>query len=422
MLARRKVTFFYLILGLLVLYSPIGLAQTPASLYFIFPATTPNPNGEITIARKRAYDIFVGVTGTKVSIDDNRVVQMETLVAAGNEKKAVALATSDRAFYNVRLVNMAKKMSTREESAQVPLNDFVATFVGAVRDGVDARQLLTGNFFYRGDPEKMIAAGLTKFPDISDGAIRISNAHYSQLEVRYSLYDVLVREDGQRVGGEGGINPDAAGLITTRAFMQAHADAGTNRRLVEYTFREFLCTPIQEWKDATRPDNMIGRDVDRFAGGGNTRYQTTCKACHGQMDGLRQAFAYVDFPNNSIGVSAGVPLKKFSSNAQIFPQGFVTKDNKWVNYVTGPLNKDRFGWRGPLTGAGINEFGQMIANSKGFSRCMTKRLFTEICKREPSVNEEPVVRSIASDFEATYKIKDLAEIIAIHPSCIPRRN
>ena len=30
------------------------------------------------------------------------------------------------------------------------LSDFIATFIGVTRDNLDARLLLTGNFFYRG--------------------------------------------------------------------------------------------------------------------------------------------------------------------------------------------------------------------------------------------------------------------------------
>ena len=191
--------------------------------------------------------------------------------------------------------------------------------------------------------------------------------------------------------------------------------------MVEYAFREFMCTPIADWKDATRPDDMVGRDVDRFAGGGNSRYQTTCKACHTQLDSFRTAFAYLDF-NGGVTYSAPTVAGKLNRNAGTFPSGFVTTNDRFVNNAQGPLIVDKFGWRGTSTGRGMNEFGQMLASSKGFSRCMVRRLFTEICKREASVDEEEIVRSLADRFEGTYKIKDLAEMIAVHPMCLEKRH
>ena len=77
--------------------------------------------------------------------------------------------------------------------------------------------------------------------------------------------------------------------------MAAHAIAGTNRRLVEYSFREFTCMPIDKWADASGPDTYIGRDVDRFPGGVHQKFTTTCRACHSGMDSLRGAFARYTF-------------------------------------------------------------------------------------------------------------------------------
>src|SRR5690349_5103564 len=100
---------------------------------------------DISVARRRASDLFLAVTGLRVSVDDARILKMEQLILQNKERDAVKIATSDAAFYDVRLQNMAKKMSTREETISAPLSDFVATFVGVIRDDIDARELLTGN-------------------------------------------------------------------------------------------------------------------------------------------------------------------------------------------------------------------------------------------------------------------------------------
>lgn len=388
---------------------------------------------EITVARRRAYELFKAVTGVPVPIDDARIVQMEQLLAQGNDSAAVKIATGDKFFYDIRLRDIARPMSNRAESMAAPVNDFVAMFVGVARDDRDARELLTGSFYYKADPTKtMNAQGVQQVRANIGLDIIISNNHYEDLWLKgYSLYDTLMRVDGAVTGNRVRANgqpdtvaimpiPDPAGLITTRAFLGAHADAGTNRRLVEHSFRQFMCVPMEAWMDASRPDNMVGRDVDRFPGGTNAKYQVTCKACHTQMDAFKPAFAYVDW-NGESSTFATTPRAKVNRNQQIFPEGFVINNTNWLNYAQSAKNVDQFGWRSPASGSGINSFGQLLANSAGFSRCMTKRLFTAICKRAPSVSEDPVIRRIASDFEQDYKLKRLAETVATNPLCLPKQ-
>lgn len=408
------------------LLSTGSIAQVTAPVKVTMGSAMPNPTGEITVHRQRAHQLFVSITGVQIAIDDNRLIQMEALISAGNEKGAAAIATSDPSFYDIQLRDIARKMSVREESVTAPLSDFVATFVGVARDGLDARELLTGNFFYRGDATKILnnAGGQPEVRQNTLNDIVNSNNHYADLQARnYSLYAVLVKEDGQKYSDDGNtILPmtDAAGLITTRKWIESHADAGTNRRLVEFSFRQFMCVPMESWMDASRPDDFVGRDVDRFPGGSNEKYQVTCKACHTQMDAFRQAFAYVDLNNNRIRFRPGQVANKMNRNGNMFPAGFTTVDNRWVNYATAAKNMDQFGWRGPMSGAGMADFGRLLANSKGFSRCMTKRLFTNICKRVPTAAEEPAVRAIADQFEGDYKLKGLAEAIAVSPACMSK--
>jgi hypothetical protein len=376
-----------------------------------------------TIERQRALQLFRAITGVSISIDDARIIKMENEIASGNERAAAAIATGDPLFYDVRLRDMAKVMSNREETVNVPVNDFVATFVGAVRDDVDARQLLTGDFFYRAntalatiaDASRQVRSNL--IPDLLS-----SNNHYADIENKnHSLFASLVRVDGQ-LKTDGTVTqpmPDPAGLITTRSFIEAHAEAGTNRRLVEYSFREFMCAPITTWMDASRPDTFVGRDVDRFPGGSNERFQMTCKACHSQMDAFRPAFALIDFGNNRIQTST-TPVGKFARNSNVFPAGYAVNDNNWTNLATAPKNEAKFGWRDEGTGSGINSFGKLLANSKGYSRCMVKRIFSTLCNRDPLAAELSVLDNVAKDFESDYKIKRLAETVAVHPLCLPK--
>lgn len=402
----------------------VGLVSTK----MVMGTAMPNPTGEISTARLRAYNLFRAVTGISVAIDDSRLSTMESLIASGNERAAVAVATSDPAFYDIRLRDIARKMSVREESVTAPYSDFVATFVGVARDDLDARELLTGNFIYRADTAKVTLADgtLDVRSDLLADIVR-SNNHYRDLQSKnYSLYSVLVKEDGQKIYNEDDAAPaaipmpDPAGLLTTRQWIDAHADAGTNRRLVEFAFREFMCVPMESWMDASRPDDFVARDVDRFPGGSNQQYQVTCKACHTQMDAFRPAFAYIDRSGSGIRYRAGSVAGKMNRNGGVFAGGYVTRNDNWVNYATAAKNSDQFGWRTENTGSGIGSFGRLLANSRGFSRCMTKRLFAAICKRNATSAEEPAIRAIADLFEADYKLKNLAETIAISPICISK--
>ncbi len=191
-------------------------------------------------------------------------------------------------------------------------------------------------------------------------------------------------------------NPDPAGVLTSRAFIQAHADAGTNRRLVEYLFRNFMCVPIQEWADSGASDLRIGRDIDRFPGGDHTVFQNTCKACHTVMDGFRGAFARWDFRNgNAINASlagtgrAGADAdgnmvsRKMNKNNNVYSGGYVTTDDSWVNNAIRASNVSLFGWRAPVAGPtnGVQGLGRLIANSQRFSQCMAEKVFDVVCKK-----------------------------------------
>ncbi|MEK7357203.1 MAG: hypothetical protein AAB250_12190, partial [Bdellovibrionota bacterium] len=248
-----------------------------------------------------------------------------------------------------------------------------------------------------------------------------SNNHYADLQTRgFSLAAVLVKVPGQpiNVNNAAADIPDPAGLLTTRQWMLAHADAGTNRRLVEYTFKEFMCQPMTQWADATAPDDRVGRDVSRTPAGSNEKYLTTCKACHGQMDGLRGAFARVDFVNNQVVYTPAAVPAKMNRNQQEFPAGYVTTDASWVNYATVGKNADAFGWRSATTGTGMAALGAMLANSQGFSRCMARRVFTDVCKRQPASTEEALVRNLGDQLESSgYHLRGLFEIVALRPEC-----
>ena len=112
---------------------------------------------------------------------------------------------------------------------------------------------------------------------------------------------------------------------------------------------------------------------------------------------------------------------KMNKNSSIFPGGYVTRSEAFVNNARGPTNEAMFGWREYSTGgAGAKGFGQTIANSKRFSQCMVKRVYDSVCRANLNLKTElGFVQPFATRFEERkYNIRELFEQIAILPSCL----
>lgn len=392
------------------------ISQLPKKTY---EAYNIDVDGVITPERSRALELYKRLVGVRAPIDHPTLIAMEDAIASGDISGAAHLATAEPGFYNLVVRDWAARMSTRDESINSDFTDFVATIIGVTRDDIDARKLLTGNFFYRGSIDAAVDS------DLVDDIIR-SNNHYSQLSAEnYDFSTVLTRENSQylRVDNDNSrIHPDSAGVLTSRAFMEAHAVAGTNRRLVEYTVKQFACFEMEEWADANATDIRVGRDIDRQPGGEGSKYLTTCKACHSVMDGFRGAFAKYNW---NLGQGGFVEYRsgvdpKMNQNNGTFSAGYVTTDNSWINNARSPANLQRFGWRGVVaSGAGVNSFGKAVSNSRAFSECMTKKVYRELCRRPVSHYEDAMIEQVSDSFEASgYKLRTLFEDIAIRPECL----
>ena len=384
----------------------------------------PQLSGEVSPSQRAALRMLGNLLKKKVPVDAEIVTEMAALISQGDWKGAsdIALAQSD--FYNNTVKDMALAMSNREETSDVPLNDFAATFVGVVRDDTDARELLTGNFYYRGRVE----LGIQSHPV---NHILASNRHYEEIAERgFDLTTALERVDGQIIidGTENNAtaHPDPAGVVTSRAFLSAHAVAGTNRRPVEFAFRQFMCVSMPDWADTNASDLRIGRDIDRFPGNDHQKFQTTCKGCHTVMDGFRGAFAKVNFDGNFIkhgalhnmGGGGAIP-SKLNHNSTVFPKGFVTTDDSFQNFANRGSNTSLFGWRSDVKrGFGMGQFTRMISESRRFSECMVKRVFEATCPIVLSENDLSGLSGYVNAFESGgYNLKNLFGEAAMSPFC-----
>lgn len=399
----------------------------------IFPI---DPALQITPMLRRAQAIYTRISGVSTPIYNPALKQMADKLNLNDGVGAAEIATQDPNFFNITVKDFASKMSNREEINTVPLNDFIATIAGFVRDRLDAKRLLYENIVYVADPTKAAVPSSVEMDMVK------SNNHYAALSSdHFDLSKVLIPSTQKVFNGASVVdNPTPAGLLTSRQWLASHAIAGTNRRLVEYTFRQFLCLPLEKVADSTGPDNVVGRDIDRFPGGSHSKFITTCRACHTVMDGFRPAFAHFTFSNNIVkhsmlvGAAANadeemattrmeqMPLyvaKKMNHNDSVFPEGMQVTSDNWVNNARFGSNASTFNWD-RTSGKGVQQFGQMIANSKQFPICMTKRVFASVCRREPASSDQSVISEIATEFSTLQNsdLRWLFQRVVTAPECL----
>ncbi|MGE3759933.1 MAG: hypothetical protein AB7H97_19355, partial [Pseudobdellovibrionaceae bacterium] len=409
-----------------------------AALQTIKYTSHPVPtNLTITPNLLKAHKIYRRVSGSNTAISNPLLQSMATKLDVNDPVGAAAYVTELSEFYNNTLKDFASKMSNREETINVPLNDFSATIIGGVRDDLNFQTLLWDDLIYQADPAQAAV------PSDLINDILTSNNHYEALTTQhFDLKKVLVKTTQKLYDGTKSIqNPSPAGLLTSRQWMAAHATAGTNRRLVEYSLKQFLCTPIESAADANGPDNVVGKDIDRFPGGSHSKYTSSCRACHTVLDGFRPAFARFTFSNNfakhaflvpslapnsnTEDASSGMEQKpsgvayKYNKNDTVFPGGTEVKNDTWVNNANLGSNSTRFGWS-RTNGKGPQDFGRAIAESKRFPSCMAERVFSTICKRSPAEADKTLIQAAATGFSTDhgFNLKYLFQKIGSAPECL----
>jgi hypothetical protein len=342
---------------------------------------------------KRIHDRLAGVPPTPAVLDE-----MAADVAAGRSTEAALKAMENRSFYDVTLKNFAMPWTNRDQTMFAPLNDYVATVIGMVRDDVPFNQVLSEDILYVGRS----GLGLPSY----SGA---SNEHYEALEASgASLKDALVRTTQSAATG---LPPDAtAGVVTTRAAAQAFFVAGTNRAMLRFTLMNHLCSDLEQLQDPTRPPDRIRQDVSRSPGGDSRVYLNNCIACHSGMDPLAQAYAYYDYDETGgrLVYSAGQVRPKYFNHDDTFRPGYVTPDDSWANYWRAGRNS-LVGWDGSLPGAGqgAKSLGRELAGSDRFARCQVEKVFRNVCFRAPSdATDRARVDSMTASFRANgYQLK-----------------
>ncbi len=341
---------------------------------------------------KRIYDRIAGVPPSEATLD------LMTPLIASNPLAAADYAFQARSFYDVTLKNMAVPWTNRDQTVFAPLNDYVATYIGIVRDDTDFRLALSGDISYTVN-------------GITPAAAATNNTHYANAEAQNAnlLLDLRPALQSTVLG----IPPSAtAGLITSRASSEAFFIDGTNRAMFRFTLMNHLCRDMEQVLDTSRPPDRIRQDVSRSPGGDSRIFLNNCIGCHSGMDPFAQAFAYYDFDNGTADVPGTMRLvfddtqvhEKYFNNDTNFAPGFVTLTNAWENRWRKGQNF-LLGWDTSLPGAGTGakSMGEELAHSEAFAECQVQKVFKTVCFRAPTRAQ---VLAITGGFKTSgYKLK-----------------
>ena len=389
-----------------------AVAATCALTLLAAQAAAPAYAGQAEVAQ-RIYERLAGVKPTPTQLTAIQAA-MDAAGGPGSVNQQAELAAAQYAtdpataptFYNVVLKNMVTPWTNRDQSVFAPLNDYTATVIGMVRDGVPFDQVLSGDILYTVTGN---GAGSLPPPAINN------NDHYAAAETNGVDLSIALKAATQS-GVYGLPTAATAGVITTYGGASAFFINGTNRAMFRFTMINHMCNDMQTLMDTTRPSDRIRQDVSRSPGGDSRIFLNNCVACHSGMDPMAQAFAYYNFDvtANQLMYTPGQVQPKYHINSQNFPQGFVTPDDSWSNrWRAGPNSV--FGWSSaqPGGGNGAKSWGQEIASSQQFAACKVQQVFQTVCFRLPQTKvDRTTADGATAAFQANHNLKSVFQQVA----------
>jgi hypothetical protein len=360
---------------------------------------------------KRMYDRLVGVPPSEAQLAD-MTARIGPNPTHAQLFDAAMVAIRSRDFYNVSLLNFVTPWTNVERTVFADLNDYSATVIGMVRDGIPFDQVLTADVVYVAGPN-LVATPYQ----------HTSNQHY--LEIQSQGLDLsnptqLVPTAQSSLPGSQIGAADAAGVTTTRAAAEAFFSAGTNRRMWRYTAITYLCRDMEALKDTSRPADRIRQDVNRSPGGDSEIFHTQCIGCHSGMDALAGAYAHFEWDATQMRMihTPGQVQGKYAINTGVFPGGHITTDDSWINLWRHGQNA-ALGWHEaePGEGRGPKGLGAEVAHSRAFAECQVQKVFEHVCFRPPRDSADAAaVSAIATEFEREqrYDLRQVFADVAIH--------
>ena len=336
---------------------------------------------------KRIHDRLTGVPPSASVLDS-----MEAKIVGGDPAGAALEAMDNPAFLNTTIRQFAAPWTNREQSVYTDLNDTIATTIGFVRDNVPFDQILVNDVVYIGSDAATSVAYATD-----------NNDHYLDLQAN----QVDLSDPANLIAStQSSLNPalgaeQTAGVLTTRGYASAFLVAGTNRAPVRFATLNFMCLDMEEMRDISAWPDRIRQDVTRSPGGDSAIFLNDCLSCHAGLDALAGAFAFYDFDADTLRLeyTADAVQPKYARDANVFPFGFETLGDSWINYWRSGPNS-HVGWRGPGSGSGAKSFGAEIAQTDRFDRCQVSKAFERVCYRAPNgAADEQQLQGMISNFQ-----------------------
>ena len=365
---------------------------------------------------KRIHDRLAGVPPSETVLDQMEAVITTPTGSDPGPIEAAYIAMQNPAFYNVTLKNIAAPWTNRDQNIFVPLNDYIATYIGLVRDSDDLRKILYDDLLYVGNVGPSYSnSNNNHYQELEDNNIDLGAVDGFGVGVNFVA---MPQSDPSVTGLE---SSATAGIMTSRAASEAFFIDGTNRAMFRYTVLNHLCYDMEQLRDTARPADRIRQDISRSPGGDSRLFFNGCVGCHSGMDPFAQAFAYYDFDNGSLTYNdindedpvTGTRVNaKYHINATTFPPGYVTPDDRWDNFWREGANKKLIGW--DTNGEGLDGFGngakslgRELANTEAFARCHVQHAFKASCLRDPKDSSDiAIIDSIVSSFKSNnYNLK-----------------
>ena len=364
-------------------------------------------------AAEQARRIHERLTGVPPS--DGDFILMRDAITNGDETGAAYIAMNNVNFYNVTLKNFAAPWTNRDQSVFVPLNDYIATVIGMIRDSdisdpnfIPFDRLLWDDVTYVGRP------GV-----VANAPSNSSNLHYEQLE----RGNINLRDELQRTSQSSIQNIPfnaTAGVMTSRAASEAFFVAGTNRAMFRFTLLNHMCNDMEQMHDTRLPPDRIRQDVSRSPGGDSRLFLNSCIGCHSGMDPMAGAFAYYNYDesNNQLVYDNTAVHTKYFNNDLNFPQGFRTSDDSWQNRWREGQNA-YLGFDGSLPGSGngAKSLGMELAGSEAFASCQVRKVFRTVCLRDAeTLGDRNAINAIMNTFFVNrgYSMKQVFADSAVH--------
>ena len=224
---------------------------------------------------------------------------------------------------------------------------------------------------------------------------------------------------------------ERAGILSTDTFAKFNYSGGTNRRGLPYLWRKFFGVEMLNTRDNYSGNASIMQSIRKDIPQNIPAFSNVCLNCHGSLDPMAAAFAYMDYRNGTFlqnqkspfamdpNVRTAPIVQPKYARHNAYAGGTDLVNSTWSNHLTSANNQQQFGWT-RYSGNSLADFGDMLANARGFSEQMVRTFIRKFCKYDPTAADEPLVARMASDLRGAWNgnMKVLAAELASVRGCI----